>query len=92
MSEYVLVVWGLETAGKGTPPGLRGQYLVSYDVEAHDGRGTAEFSESLYEAMRFPTAMAAILAWKTQSTVCPLREDGRPNRPLTAFTMEPRAV
>lgn len=27
--------------------------------------------------------------WKTTSRVNPIRADGRPNRPLTAFTIEP---
>lgn len=39
-------------------------------------------------AMLFPDAAAALAAWKTQSTVAPLRRDGEPNRPLTAYTVE----
>lgn len=30
---------------------------------------------------------AAMECWKTQSTVQPLRDDGQPNRPLTAYNV-----
>jgi hypothetical protein len=37
--------------------------------------------------MRFADLAAAVACWKRQSTVRPLRPDGKPNRPLTAFTI-----
>ena len=89
---WVLVCHGLATAGVPSPPSLEGQYLKSFDVEAHDGRGTAEWTASLAEAMRFDDLSEAIEAWQTQSKVRPLRADGRPNRPLTAFHVEPRVL
>jgi len=90
--KYVLVCWGLATAGYETPPELVGQYLQSYDVEAHDGRGTAEWTAELSKAMKWDTVTEAVEAWRTQSRRRPLREDGKPNRPLTAFSCEPRLV
>jgi hypothetical protein len=39
-------------------------------------------------ARRFATAAEALTAWTTQSTVRPLRPDGKPNKPLTALTVE----
>ena len=92
MSDYVLVCWGMATVGVETPPELIGQYLKSFDVEAHDGRGTAEWTDDVTLAMQFADVVEAVQVWRTQSKVRPLREDGRPNRPLTAFHMEPRML
>jgi hypothetical protein len=64
-----------------------GQYLRSFDVEAFDGQGDASFTWRRAKAMRFADIGAATEAWKTQSKTRPLREDGRPNRPLTAFSI-----
>ena len=37
--------------------------------------------------MKFADMSEAFECWKRQSTVCPLRADGKPNRPLTAFSI-----
>lgn len=63
-------------------------YLASFDVDAHHGRGDAKFTDNPDKAMRFETPGELFAAWKTQSKVKPLREDGEPNRPLTAFHIE----
>lgn len=39
-------------------------------------------------AMRFANTGEAIAAWNTASTRRPLRPDGKPNKPLTALTVE----
>lgn len=65
-----------------------GQFLKAYDPEAHDGRGRIDTTDRLEDAMAFPDAGAALELWKTQSRVRPLRPDGKPNRPLTAYTVE----
>ena len=62
-------------------------WLQSFDVDAHDGRGAATWVDDRADAMRFDTAAEAFTAWRTQSRVRPLRADGEPNRPLTAFTI-----
>lgn len=92
MGEWVMVCHGLATAGVPSPPELEGQLLQSFDVEAHEGRGTAAWTADPRQAMRFDSAIAVIEAWRTQSAVRPLREDGHPNRPLTAFNIEPRLL
>jgi hypothetical protein len=38
--------------------------------------------------MRFKTAGEAWMLWRRPSRVRPVRADGKPNRPLTAFTIE----
>lgn len=62
-------------------------YLKAYDLEARDGHGWFETTDDRAQALRFPDSLAAMLAWKTQSTTRPLRPDGKPNRPLTALTV-----
>lgn len=88
---WVLVCWGIATVGVDEE-GPVGQYLETFDVEAHDGRGFATFTDDEAKAMKFTDFSEAVETWRTQSKVRPLREDGMPNRPLTAFSMEPRCL
>ncbi len=69
-------------------PAPVGQYLYAYSPEAHDGRGQAEFTDRLDEALLFADFTQAHEAWTWVPANRPVREDGQPNRPLTAFTME----
>ena len=69
--------------GNATPHG----FLETYDPEAHDGRGAATATWDLTKAIRFPDATAALVEYGREPGNRPLREDGRPNRPLTAFTI-----
>ncbi len=79
----VIKCWGPVHAVKET---VSGEYLKSFDPEAHDGRGDATFTRNLKEAMVFTDAVEAIKTWQSQSKTRPLRDDGRPNRPLTSFS------
>jgi hypothetical protein len=65
----------------------RGLFLKAYDPEAFDGRGWAEWG-TLDEAMKFSTSGEAWMLWRGVSMTRPVRADGAPNRPLTAFTIE----
>lgn len=69
----------------GKPP--QGQWLKSYDPEAHGGRGEAEGTWDAADALRFADVSVAWACWKQQSRTRPLRPDGKPNRPLTAYTV-----
>ena len=62
-------------------------WLLAFDADGDGGRGKIAFTTDLAEAMRFDSLRALMACWKTQSTVIPLRPDGKPNRPLTAFTI-----
>lgn len=67
-------------------------YLLSYDPNAHaPGRphptGDVVVTKYIEKAMKFDKREDAFALWKTQSTAVPLRLDGKPNRPLTAFTI-----
>lgn len=69
----------------GSPAGL---YLRSYDPEYAGGRGHADWTANIHDALRFETPGEAWMLWRKQPFTRPWREDGRPNRPLTAFTIE----
>lgn len=64
-----------------------GQWLLHYDVDAFDGQGWCDFTDKIMQAKRFDTFEEAMACWNQQSTVKPLRPDGRPNKPLTALTI-----
>lgn len=64
-----------------------GSYVVSYDPDAHNGRGYVEGNLDLKKAKRFGSFEEAVEYWRQVSTVKPTRPDGKPNRPLTAFSV-----
>ena len=72
-------------------PRCRGQYLQSYDPEAYDGRGDWVWTADRAKAHVYPDFLAAFGAWREVPKARPKRPDGRPNRPLTSFsvTFEP---
>jgi len=63
-------------------------WLKSFDPEAFDGRGDAVLTDRIEDAQHFESFAAAITCWRQQPRTRPLRPDGRPNKPLTAFTVE----
>jgi hypothetical protein len=75
--------------GSGDPGG---RYVKSYDPDGHDGYGDVTLTLDSAQAHVYPDGAAALEAWRAQSTVRPLRSDGLPNRPLTAFTVETEPV
>ena len=84
----------IELAGGGAHEAT-GQYVRSYDPEYHlptgeyDG-GDLRTTADPAQAQQFRTAQDAIELWKSGPTCrCHgTRPDGKPNRPLTAFTVE----
>lgn len=74
-----------------TPEGFEsadGRYLKSMDFDANNGWGDAVFTDNTDEAMIFKSPQEALGFWSTQSKIEPLRPDGKPNKPMTAFTVE----
>lgn len=68
-------------------PKFNGQYLVSFDPEALGGMGSFIWSPDIEQAKRFPTAAEAFEMWTAVPACRPTRPDGKPNKPLTAFTV-----
>lgn len=69
------------------------EYLMSFDPDAHaPGKryptGEAKVTSKLRRAMKFKNTADALTFYRTQSKVTPTRPDGKPNRPLTKFTIE----
>ena len=69
---------------KGLPIG---SYLASYDPEGDGGNGIAIWTRDPAQAMTFATGEAATDCYRAVPLNRPLRPDGRPNRPLTMFTV-----
>lgn len=76
------------TLGDQPQPALVGQFLAEYDPEKHDGMGEAAWTPDREHALRFDDAVEAWALWTTVPTSRPVRPDGQPNKPLTAFTIE----
>ncbi len=85
---YVIRTWGVAGMPPAGEPHVAGQYLVSSDVDAFDGRGHADWTVDRAKARRFASPVEATEEWRRQSTVRPLRPDGKPNRPLSSYTVE----
>lgn len=66
---------------------LTGKYLMVYDPDGANGRGVILSTNDIGMAMQFPSVREALECWKQVSAVKPLRPDGKPNRPLTAYTV-----
>jgi len=68
------------------------RWLVSFDPDAFQGRGHIDLTDDASKAQRFADASSALATWKQPSTVVPFRIDGKPNRPLSAYTVEVRPL
>jgi hypothetical protein len=80
------------TAAARTNSVIYGAYLEWSDPDADNGWGDERWTSDLAKAKRFKDFIEAMNCWKAQSTVRPLRPDGRPNRPLTAFSVSPEYI
>jgi hypothetical protein len=72
----------------GEPDAEPGELLTYFDPNGMGGGGVAIWTYDTSKAIHFDTPYAAMRYWKQRSTVLPLRPDGLPNRPLTAYTVE----
>jgi hypothetical protein len=71
---------------------VMGPYLEWSDPDANHGFGNERWTDDLAKAKKFKSFMAAMECWKAQSSVKPYRPDGKPNRPLTAFSVMPEKI
>jgi hypothetical protein len=86
MSRFVIQVHGF---ANGAPCSHIGQFVRTFDHEAHEGVGNGTFTPDIDKAMTFPTFLDAFEFWRKVPTCKPTRDtDGKPNRPLTAATCE----
>ena len=85
MTTYVMRITGF---ANGSRCPIAGQYLKSFVHDTSDGKGYGEFVIDPREAMAFRTMRDALDFWQQRSTVMPTRKDGKPNRPLTASSID----
>lgn len=69
-----------------------GPYLEWSDPDANGGMGAERWTASLDKAKRFANFNEAMDCWMAQSKTRPFRDDGKPNRPLTAYSIEPQSI
>jgi hypothetical protein len=60
-------------------------FLKSFDAEKGLGAGVVAWTPEVGKAKVFKNAMDAMNFYRTRSRGVPDRDDGKPNRPLTAF-------
>ena len=63
-------------------------FLKEYTPSGFGGLGLLGTTRSVSEAKRYPTQDAAVAEYRAISDTHPIRHDGKPNRPLTAYTVE----
>lgn len=85
---YVIRIHALEGAVYQGETLIPGCFVKSYKPEDYEGGGKATFTTSLEFALKFPSFMEAYHFYRSIPTNRPVRPDGEPNRPLTAFTVE----
>lgn len=90
-----VVSYGIKLVAHGrTGPEIEPtEWLYAFDPDGGDENiayptGTVESGDDPAKAFRFATAKEAAALFRLESTRTPVRPDGRPNRPLTAFTVE----
>lgn len=84
--KYLMRVVGF---ADGRPTPLAGQYLRSYFLEVPATAVMGEFTRDPEQAMKFDSVVDLFNAWRTQRMYDGgLRPDGKPDRPLTAYSIE----
>ena len=79
------LMWIVATA-EGAPIGM---WLREYDPDGFNGIGRIVFTADVEQAQLFPSMRGVLTCWAQPSTKVPLRSDGKPNRPLTAYSVQP---
>lgn len=79
---------GIYVLGVAGMPELNQRGWIASHADTPDGRGETVLTEERTRAKTFANAGEAFEFWRQQSKTVPLRPDGRPNRPLTAYTVE----
>lgn len=64
-----------------------GEFVKEYDPNGGEGGGFASFTTDPHEAVTFATMAEAIAFTQQVPRSKPFRDDGKPNRPLTAFSI-----
>jgi hypothetical protein len=71
----------------GLPCPEAGMYLKAMDFEAMEGFGHLVATPHIRHAMQFRSPALALQFYHTVPMCHPKRADGKPNKPLTAYTI-----
>lgn len=81
----------IESNAAGVVEPRAGSYIMDFDPNfggnQHRGRGLLLSSPDKEDAKTFRNMEEALTFWRQQSETVPLRDDGEPNRPLTAYNI-----
>lgn len=78
----------IEGWSDGRPCVHEGRYLKSMEFDPVNPMiPIVESTDDKETAMQFDNAMDALEFWKSVNPNYPVRPDGKPNRPLTAYTV-----
>lgn len=82
------IVIQIVALASGWNDGTGDSYIKDYtpDMDA-EGRGHLSVTRELDRAKHFANHVEAMEFWRQQSKRNPYRPDGKPNRPLTAYTV-----
>jgi hypothetical protein len=72
----------------GERTAIDGSYVLTYSPDGHGGQGRLEVTRKLALAKRYDSGGDALADWQRVSATHPVRIDGKPNRPLSAYTVE----
>src|SRR3954447_27054525 len=86
---YVIRIHGVAGYGPGASvyQNYVGRYVKYYNPDGKGGRGEVQATPHKRYALQFDSQKEAWELWTKQSVVLPTRPDGKPNKPLTAFTV-----
>lgn len=84
--------WVIYLIERGSDNAPVGEWLKDANVEAFNGRGECLGTLDVSEAKKFSTVQEAMRFYNKVPACRPIREDGRPNKPLTAYTVEIQSV
>ena len=87
MSFVIQIEWLGGAQGRIEPDKSEGQFVLNFDPDAHDGMGHLWTAAKPQDAIQFAGYKEALEYYRQVSHVRPVRDDGKPNRPLTAFTV-----
>lgn len=88
--EDVIVIKIVEVAADGIVSGFENSYIKSFKPYWNEdgfGEGKLSVTKDRAEALQFKDIKEAFDFWNQQSPTVPMRPDGKPNKPLTAFTV-----
>jgi len=85
-SGFVMKIIGSPVPGLPCPEA--GKYVQYMDFEGMEGFGILHATPDLHRAKVFPSLTEALHYYRIVPKCHPLRSDGQPNRPLTAYTIE----